>query len=93
MCLFSCSGSHKVHSFTRDMHRRVKERRARRIADRKNADREDAEPEEGSKGEMDNFQDLQLGSLSPVVRCRRQFALTFYRLTALLQDMERTFVL
>ena len=45
------------------------ERRAHRIADGKNADPADAEPEEGSKGEMDNFQDLQLGSLSPVVRC------------------------
>ena len=58
-----------MYSFTRDMHRRVKERRARRIADGEKAGREDAEPEEGSEGEMDNFQDLQLGSLSPIVRC------------------------
>ena len=63
---FSCLGSNEVHSFTRKMHRRVKkERRARRIANGKNVDPEDAEPE----GEMDNFQELQLGSLSPVVRC------------------------
>ena len=75
------------------MHCRVKkERRARRIADGRNVNPEDGELEEGSKGEMDNFQDLQLGSLSPVVRCGR-FALTFYWLTALLQDMDRLFVL
>jgi len=62
MVFFSCSCSHEVHSFTRNMHRRVKkQRRAHRG---KNVDPEDAEPE----GEMDNFQELQLGSLSPVVR-------------------------
>ena len=42
-------------------------RRARRKAG-KNAGSEDSEPEEESKGEMDNFQDLQLGSITPVVR-------------------------
>ena len=70
-----------MHSFTRKMHRRVKEeRRARRIAGGKNADSEGAEPE----GEMNDFQELQLGSLSPVVRCKENFALTFYRLTVIL---------
>ena len=47
------------------MHRRVKEEwRARPIADGKRADPGDAEPE----GEMNDFQELQLGSLSPIVR-------------------------
>lgn len=51
------------------MHDNVKkESRARRRAEGKNPDPEDAEPEDGSKGEMDNFQELQLGSLSPLVR-------------------------
>ena len=61
---FSCSGSNEVHSFTRKMHRRVKkQRRARRIG------RGNVDPEDEPEGEMDNFQELQLGSLSPVVRC------------------------
>jgi len=64
---FSRSDSHKVHSFTRKMHDNVKrESRARHRAEGNNADSEDAEEE--FKGEMDNFQDLQLGSITPVVR-------------------------
>jgi len=51
------------------MHDNVKrESRARHRAEGKNTDSEDTEPEEESKGEMDNFQDLQLGSITPVVR-------------------------
>ena len=51
------------------MHGHVKEEsHTRHEADRKNAGSEDAEPEGGSVGEMNNFQDLQLGSITPVVR-------------------------
>lgn len=50
------------------MHGRVrKERRAHRKGNG-HTDSEDTEPEEECKGEMDNFQDLQLGSIMPVVR-------------------------
>lgn len=50
------------------MHNTVRqERRARRKALGKNPNFQDAEPEE-DKGEMDNFQDLQLGSITPAVR-------------------------
>ena len=58
-----------MHSLTRKFHRSIREeRRARRIADGKSADPEGAEP----VGEMDNFQELQLGSLWPVVRCENK---------------------
>lgn len=43
-------------------------RRARRRADRENTDSEDTEPEEWFGGEMDNPQNPQLGSITPVVR-------------------------
>jgi len=60
--------SHAVHSFTREMHNKVKrESHARREANG-HADFEDVELGEESKGEMNNFQDLQLGSITPVVR-------------------------
>ena len=49
------------------MHNNVRRGRARRKADGKNTDSEDTDPEEEFKGEMDNFQDLQLGSIMPVV--------------------------
>lgn len=50
------------------MHSAVqRESRARRKAEGKITDSEDTDPEE-DKGEMDNFQDLQLGSITPVVR-------------------------
>jgi len=59
--------NHAMHSFTREMHRRVQiESRARRKGDGKNTYFEDTEPEEESRGEMNNFQDIQLGSLTPV---------------------------
>jgi hypothetical protein len=44
-----------------------RERRARRKADRKAADSEDTETEEEPQDEMDGFQDIQLGSITPVV--------------------------
>jgi len=44
-----------------------KESRARRKGDGKKTDSEDTESEEERK-EMNNFQDLQLGSTIPVVR-------------------------
>ena len=51
------------------MHRHVqKESHARRKGDGKQTDSEDTEPEEEPRGEMNNFQDLQLGSTMPVVR-------------------------
>lgn len=62
------SDSHAMHSFTRKMHDAERERHARRKADGKNTDSEDTEPEEECRGEMNNFQDLQLGSITPVVR-------------------------
>ena len=50
----------------------VRERRERRRADREakgmDADSEDTGSDEGSDGEKDNFQDLQLGSMTPLVR-------------------------
>jgi len=50
------------------MHGQVqKERRAHRKGDRKHTDSEYEDPEE-RKGEMDNFQELQLGSITPLVR-------------------------
>ena len=74
------------------MHGRVqKERRARRKGD-KQADSEDTEPEEEFKGEMDNFQDLQLGSTTSVVR--REVDSPRPLLTAtFLQDMNQRFIL
>ena len=49
------------------MHGRVlEEHRARRRGEG-HTDSDDTEPEEDRKGEMDNFQDLQLGSITPVV--------------------------
>ena len=55
------------------MHANVrKERRERRRADRKakgmDTDSEGTGSDEGHKGEMHNFQDLQLGSMTPLVR-------------------------
>ena len=45
-----------------------KQSRARRKGDGKKTDSEDIELEEESMGEMNNFQNLQLGSTIPVVR-------------------------
>ena len=45
-----------------------KEDRAGRKGDGNKTDSEDTEPEEEFKGEMNNFQDLQLGSTGPAVR-------------------------
>lgn len=53
------------------MHARVqRESEARRKAHGKNMDLEDAEREEVSEGEVDNFQELQLGSITPLVHCK-----------------------
>jgi ribosome assembly protein YihI (activator of Der GTPase) len=49
------------------MHAVRRESHARRKADGNVTGSEDTEVEERSKGEMDNFQDLQLGSMTPVV--------------------------
>ena len=48
------------------MHGRVQEERRARRKVEGHTDSEDAEPEE-DLGEMDNFQDLQLGSITPLV--------------------------
>ncbi|KAF9787772.1 caspase domain-containing protein [Thelephora terrestris] len=59
--------NHKVYSFTRGMHSVVRQqRRDRREADRKNPSFKNAVAPEEDKGEMDNFQDLQLGSITPL---------------------------
>ena len=74
------------------MHGRVWEvRRARRRGE-VHTDSEDTEPEEDNKGEMDNFQDLQLGSITPVV-CHKVGLPCPSHLTTILQDMDRPFVL
>ena len=62
-----------MHSFTREMHAIVRKgRRLQRRADRKakgmDTDSEDTGSDEGPNGEMHNFQDLQLGSMAPLVR-------------------------
>ena len=64
--------------------------RARRKAG-KNVGPEDSEPEEESDGEMEHFQDLQLGSITPVVRHGYNSLRLSHR--ASLQDMDRLFVL
>lgn len=64
------------------MHKVVREdKRARRRANWGYTDSEDTDSEEG-EGEMDNFQNLQLGSLSPVVRLKCNLTYHFPRLTA-----------
>ena len=64
------------------MHKAVREeKRARRRANGGHTDSDDTDPEEG-EGEMDNFQNLQLGSLSPVVRLKRNLSYHLPRLTA-----------
>ena len=74
------------------MHGQVqRESRARRKGDGKKTDSEDTESEEEPKGEMDNFQDLQLGSRMPVVR-HEVDSLRPPSLTTFLQDMDRPFV-
>lgn len=51
------------------MHDSVKkERHAHHRAEGVNTDSEDTDSGEESKGEMNNFQDLQLGSMTPLVR-------------------------
>ncbi|KAF9652770.1 peptidase C14 [Thelephora ganbajun] len=58
--------NHAMYSFTMKMHDAEREKHARRKAGRKDTDSEDIKSEEESRGEMDNFQDLQLGSITPV---------------------------
>lgn len=75
------------------MHDAVKkERRERRKAEGMNTDSEDTDPEEGPKGEMNNFQDLQLGSITPLV-CFEDNSPRPYHLTDSRQDMNRLFTL
>lgn len=50
------------------MHGRVQEESRARRKGEGHTDSEDTEPEQDRKGEMDNFQDLQLGSITPLVR-------------------------
>jgi len=66
---------------------------ARRKGDGKEADSEDTESEEEPEGEMNDFQDLQLESTTPVV-CHEAFK-SFWppHLTIFLQDMDQPFVL
>ena len=59
-----------MHSFTRQMHANIRRerRRAARRAKGMDTDSEDTGSDEGPNGEMHNFQDLQLGSITPLVR-------------------------
>jgi len=69
-----------------------RERRARRKGDGNKTDSEDTEPEEESKGEINNSQDLQLGSTMPVVRHEAFNLPRPPHLTNFLQDMDQSFV-
>ena len=89
---FPYPNSHAVHSFTRRMHGRVQEESRARRRGEAHTDSEETDPEQDRKGEMDNFQDLQLGSITPLVRHQVGSPLHSY-LTAILQDMDRPFVL
>lgn len=53
---------------------------------------DDAESEDDDEGEMDNFQELQLGSLAPLV-CLGEFDVIFLSSNRFLQDMRRIFEL
>jgi hypothetical protein len=76
------------------MHGQVqKERRARRKGDGNKTDPRGTEPGDEPDGEMDDFQDLQLGSTTPVVRCDSRFTPNSSHLTIFLQDMDRPFML
>jgi hypothetical protein len=76
------------------MHSVVRQqRRDRREADRKNPSFKNAVAPEEDKGEMDNFQDLQLGSITPLVRPEHNLLSPFSDLAALRQDMDRIFML
>ena len=68
-----------------------RESRARRKSDWKEA--EDTETEEELKDEMNHFQDLQLGSTTPVVRHEAFNSSWPLHLTIFLQDMDQPFVL
>lgn len=57
--------NHEVHKFTLQMHKHVRKDRRSRRGIQRNASRRNTDPNE-DKGEMDNFQDLQLGSISPL---------------------------
>ena len=70
-----------------------RERRSRRKGYREEADPEDTEPEEEPKDEMNNFQDLLLGSTTPVVRHEAFNSSWPPHLTTSLQDMDQPFVL
>ena len=75
--------SHEVHSYTVDMHVASREKRLARKA-------EGAEPDDND--EMDNFQDLQLGSMTPLVRLE-DLGVTFLSTDSFWQDMKRIFEL
>lgn len=53
---------------------------------------DDAESEDDDEGEMDNFQELQLGSLAPLV-CLEEFDVIFLSSNRFLQNMRRIFEL
>ena len=65
---FPPSDSYAVYSFTRKMHEVKKRRSARPQAEWTSAGSEDTDSEEEPEGEMNSFQDLQLGSMAPLVR-------------------------
>jgi len=66
---------------------------ARGKGDGKEADSVDTELEKEPKGEMNNFQDLQLGSTTPIVRHEAFNSSWSPHLTNFLQDMDQPFVL
>ena len=71
------------------MHSSVRQQRRnlRKLVGR-NGSRKNTEPE----GEMDNFQDLQLGSLTPLVSLENDLPSPLSDLNAFRQDMDRIFV-
>lgn len=72
------------------MHEVKKRRSARPQAEGTSAGSEDIDSEEEPEGEMNSFQDLQLGSMAPLVR-REDDSSWPSHLTAFRQDMSRLF--
>jgi hypothetical protein len=75
------------------MHGAAHREHDRREADRKHGIYEDTVVEEDTGLEMDNFQDLQLGSITPLVCLGGSLSSPYPHLTAFLQDMDRIVVL
>ena len=73
------------------MHDAVKREKRARKAEGMNTDSDTTDPGEEIEGEMNNFQDIQLGSMTPLVRRGGDWPWS-YHLTVFRQDMNRLFV-